>query len=79
MIWLKDAAGKDVKGAMITVDYNKPTLLRMSAKKYSSYASPHENKYHAILAIPTQGSWNVTINITHNRKKASTWFKIDVK
>lgn len=79
MIWLKDAAGNDVKGAMITVDYNKSTKLWMRAKKYNSYATPHENNYHAILAIPTQGSWDVTININHKEKRVSAKFSIDIK
>lgn len=79
MIWLKDAAGNDVKGTMITVDYSKPAKLGKPAKKYNSYAQPHENNYHAILAIPTQGSWNVTININHQGKRVSTQFSIDVK
>ncbi|MFZ3105101.1 MAG: hypothetical protein WA096_10435, partial [Smithella sp.] len=61
---MKDVAGKDVKGAMITVDYNKSTKLWMRVKKYNSYATPHENNYHAILAIPTRGLWDVAINIT---------------
>jgi hypothetical protein len=76
---MKDVAGKDVKGAMITVDYNKSTKLWMRVKKYNSYATPHENYYHAILAIPTRGLWDVTINITHNGKTVSTKFEIDVK
>jgi hypothetical protein len=75
---LKDAAGNDVKGAMITVDYNKSTKLWMRAKKYNAYASPHENNYHAILAILTKGPWDVTINITHNRKTVSTKFNTDL-
>ncbi|MHB8139626.1 MAG: hypothetical protein ACYDGO_14740 [Smithellaceae bacterium] len=79
MIWLKDATGNDVKGAMITVDYNKSTKLWMRAKKYNSYASPHENSYHAILAIPKQGTWKVTIKINHKGKSVSTKFTIDVK
>lgn len=79
MIWLKDAAGNDVKGAMITVDYSKSAKLGKPAKKYNSYATPHENNYHAILAIPAQGSWNVTININHKGKSLSTKFSIDAK
>ena len=79
MIWLKDAAGKDVKGAMMTVDYSKHTILWMPAKKYNSWAQPHENNYHAILAIPTRGLWDVTINITHKGKSVSAKFRIDVK
>ncbi len=34
MIWLKDAAGKDVRSAVMTVDYNRHTMLWMFAKKY---------------------------------------------
>ena len=79
MIWLKDAAGSDVKGAIVTVDYSKRTILWMSGKKYNSYATPHENNYHAILAIPTKGPWDVTININHKGKSVSTKFGIDVK
>jgi len=79
MLWLKDAVGNDVKGAMITVDYSKPAKLGKPAKKYNSYAQPHENNYHAILAIPMQGPWNVTININNKGKKVSTKFRIDVK
>jgi len=33
---MKDVVGKDVKGAMITVDYNKSTKLWMRVKKYNS-------------------------------------------
>lgn len=33
MIWLKDATGNDVKGAILTVDYRKHTWLWMPAKK----------------------------------------------
>src|SRR4030042_2271414 len=63
MIWLKDAAGSNVKGATITVDYSKSTMFWMPVKKYHVYAQPHENNYHAILELPTQGSWSVPINI----------------
>ncbi len=79
MIWLKDAACKDVRGAVMTVDFKRHTMLWMFTKKYNSWAQPHENNYHAILAIPAKGSRDVTINITHNGKKVSTQFKIDVK
>jgi hypothetical protein len=80
MIWLKDAAGKDVKGATMTVDYSKPAKkFWTSAKQYNSYALPHENNYHVILEIPAQGLWDVTINIHHKGKSISTQFKIDVK
>lgn len=79
MIWLKDAAGSDVKGATITVDYSKPAKLGRVAKKFNAYAQPHENNYHAILEIPIQGSWDVTININHKGKRVSTKLSIDVK
>lgn len=79
MIWLKDVAGNYVKDANITIDYSKPTLLGLSEKKSNASAQPHENNYHAILEIPTQGLWNVTINIYHEEKKVSTKFSIDVK
>ncbi|MEE9913974.1 MAG: hypothetical protein K4571_19865 [Deltaproteobacteria bacterium] len=79
MIWLKDAAGNDVKGASMTVDSSKSTRFGKSAKKYNSWAQPHENNYHAILNIPTHGSWDVTINITNKGNKVSTKFSIDVK
>ena len=79
MIWLKDAAGKDVKGAIMTVDYSRHTMLWMFAKKYNSWAQPHENNYHAILTVPTRGLWDVIVNISHNGKNVSTKFTIDVK
>jgi hypothetical protein len=80
IIWLKDAAGKDVKGASMNVDYSKSTKkFWKSAKKYNSWAQPHESNHHAVLAIPTQGSWDVTINIHHKGKSVSTEFRIDVK
>lgn len=80
MIWLKDAAGNDVKGATMTVDYHRPTKkFWTSAKKYNAYALPHENNYHVILKIPAQGLWDVTINIHHIGKSVSTGFRIDVK
>lgn len=80
MICLKDAAGNDVKGATMTIDYSKPTKkFWTSAKKYNSYALPHENNYHVILEIPEQGLWDVTINIHHKGKSVSTEFRIDVK
>lgn len=80
MIWLKDATGNDVNGATMTIDYSKPTKkFWTSAKKYNSYASPHENNYHAILTIPSQGTWEVTLNINHKGKSVSTKFTIDVK
>ncbi|MEE9913971.1 MAG: FixH family protein [Deltaproteobacteria bacterium] len=79
MIWLKNADGKDVKGAMMTVDYSIPSRRGKKAKKFSSHAQPHENNYHAILTIPTPGSWEVTIKITDKGKKVSTKFSLDVK
>jgi hypothetical protein len=79
VIWLKDAASNDVKGAIMTVDYGKHTMFWIFERKYNSWAQPHENNYHAILKIPTQGSWDVTINITNKGNKVSTKFRIDVK
>lgn len=79
LIWLKDAAGNDVKGATMTVAYSKHTVVGMPVKKYDSYAQPHENNYHAILEIPTQGSWDVTINVNHKGKRVSSKFSVDVK
>lgn len=79
MIWLKDATGKDVKGAIITVDYIKDNWLLMPTKKFNSWAQPHENNYHAILKIPERGSWDIIININHKGKSVSTEFRIDVK
>jgi len=79
VIWLKDADGKDVKGAMMTVDYGMPSKIGRKTKKFNSHAQPHENNYHAILAIPTPGSWEVNIKITDKGKKVSTKFSLDVK
>jgi len=80
VIWLKDAAGKDVKDAKITVYYSMPAMAGVPAMNYKANVQPHEsNNYHAILELSMPGSWNVTVNINRKGKMASTKFTIDAR
>ncbi|MCX5828306.1 MAG: FixH family protein [Deltaproteobacteria bacterium] len=79
VVGLKDASGKDVTDAKVSVDYGMPAMPGMPAMNYKANAMLHGNMYHTVMNLSMSGSWNVTVKINRQGKTVSTKFSIDAR
>ena len=78
-IGLKDASGKAVTDAKLTVEYSMPAMPGMPAMNYKTEAESKREAYRAIISPSMAGSWNVAIRIVRAGKAETARFTIDVK
>jgi len=78
-ISLKDASGKEVTDARVTVEYGMPAMPGMPAMNYRTDARLQGAKYRAALTLSMAGSWNVTVKINRQGKPASAKFTVDAR
>lgn len=76
---IKDASGKDVTDAKVTIEYSMPAMPGMPAMNYSTGTELKGNEYKALLHLPNAGSWTVTIKIARTGRTASAKFVLNVK
>jgi len=78
-IGLKDASGREVTDALVTVDYGMAGMPGMPAMNYKANAPLRSGKYNAAMKLSMAGPWNVTVKINRQGKTVSTKFTVDAR
>jgi hypothetical protein len=77
---IKDADGKTVTDAKVSVTYTMPPMSGMAPMNYKTDAVAKEgSSYQATLKFSMSGSWNVEAKITRAGKTTPVKFNVDVK
>lgn len=78
-IAVKDASGKAVTDAKVTVEYSMPAMPGMPAMNYKSEAELKGETYKAVISPSMAGSWNLAVKVGRAGKTETARFTIDVK
>jgi hypothetical protein len=78
-IEVKDASGKYVTDAKVSVDYGMPAMPGMPAMNYKADAELKGDEYKAKMNLSMSGSWNVAVKITKAGKTSTMKFTVDAK
>ncbi|MGD0281560.1 MAG: FixH family protein [Dissulfurispiraceae bacterium] len=78
-IAIRDASGKSVTDAKVTVSYSMPAMPGMPAMNYKSAALLTGAKYTATLNLSMSGSWNVSVKIAKAGKTSTVKFNVDAQ
>ncbi len=62
-IEIKDAAGKYITDAKVTVEYSMPAMPGMPAMNYKTDAKLKGNEYKAMMNLSMSGAWNIAVKI----------------
>lgn len=76
---IKDAAGKNVTDAKVTVAYGMSAMPGMPAMDYKSDADLKGNGYKARMNLSMSGPWNIVVKISRAGKTTSMKFTVDAK
>jgi hypothetical protein len=76
-IQIKDAAGKNLSDAKVSVNYSMPAMPGMPPMNYKTEAELKGNTYKAKMNLSMAGPWQVAVKITRAGKKAAMKFAID--
>ncbi len=74
---IKDASGKNVTNAAVTVEYSMPAMPGMPAMNYKTDTELKGDEYKAKINLSMSGSWNVAVKITRSGKTATMKFNVD--
>jgi roadblock/LC7 domain-containing protein len=78
-IAIKDAAGKDVTDAAVSIDYIMPPMPGMGAMNYKAKTELKKNQYTATLNFSMSGPWSVNIKINRGGKTQTVKLNVDIK
>ncbi|QWR77205.1 FixH family protein [Candidatus Magnetomonas plexicatena] len=78
-IEIKDADGKYVLDAKVTVEYSMPGMPGMPPMNYKTNAKQNAEEFIATMTIPMAGAWNITIKISRGGKTESAKYNVDAK
>ena len=78
-IVIKDAAGKAVTDAAVSVSYSMPPMQGMAPMNYKANAEPQGEAYRSTLNFSMSGSWNVEVRAVRAGKATPVKFNVDVK
>lgn len=76
---VRDAAGKAVTDAKVTVDYSMPAMPGMPPMNYKANAALSGSEYKAVMNLSMSGAWNVAVKISRGGKIAAVKFNIDAQ
>ncbi len=76
-IEIKDAAGKNVKDAKVSVNYSMPAMPGMPAANYKTEAEMKGDKYRAKMNLSMSGSWQIAVKIARAGKTTTMKFSVD--
>jgi hypothetical protein len=76
-IQIKDAAGKNIRDAKVSVNYSMPAMPGMPPMNYKTEAELKGDTYKAKMNLSMSGSWQIAVKITRAGKKAAMKFAID--
>lgn len=79
VVEIKDAGGRDVTDAIVSVDYGMPAMPGMPAMNYKTNSSLKDKRYLATLNFSMSGAWTVGIRITRAGKTQTVKLNVDVK
>ncbi len=78
-IEIKDASGKYIANAPVSVNYYMPPMPGMPPMNYTVNASPGGNGYKATMDLIMAGPWNIVIKTTVAGKQLRVAMPIDVR
>lgn len=78
-ITVKDASGKPVTDAKVTVEYSMPAMPGMPPMNYKSAAELKGETYKAVISPSMAGPWNVAVKIARGGKTETAKLTLDVK
>lgn len=76
---IRDAAGKNVTDAKITVAYGMSAMPGMPAMDYKTDAELKGGAYKAKMDLSMSGPWNIVVKISRAGKTSSMKFTVDAK
>jgi hypothetical protein len=77
-ITIKDADGKAIKDAKVTLDYEMPAMPGMPAMRYKAQPVLKDESYVGTVNFSMGGSWNLNIKISRGGKTDAVKFNVDV-
>jgi hypothetical protein len=78
-IAIKDAAGKAVIDAAVSIDYTMPAMPGMGAMNYKTSANLKGDHYLATINFSMAGPWSVNIKINRGGKTQTVKLNVDIK
>jgi len=78
-IAVKDAAGKAVTDATVSVSYSMPPMQGMAPMNYKANAELQGEAYRSTLNFSMSGPWNVEVRTVRAGKTTPVKFNVDVK
>jgi hypothetical protein len=78
-IQVKDAAGKNIRDAKVSVNYSMPAMPGMPPMNYKTEAELKGETYKAKINLSMSGPWQVAVKIARAGKKAAMKFSIDAQ
>jgi hypothetical protein len=78
-IAIKDAAGKDVTDAAVSIDYIMPPMPGMGAMNYKTKTILKGGHYLAEVNFSMAGAWSVNIKINRGGKTQTVKLNVDIK
>ncbi len=78
-IEIKDAAGKYITDAKVTVEYSMPAMPGMPAMNYKTDAKLKGNEYKAMMNLSMSGAWNIAVKIIRGGKTTTVKFNVDAR
>jgi Cu(I)/Ag(I) efflux system membrane fusion protein len=76
---IKDASGKPVTDATVSVSYTMPPMQGMAPMNYKSNAELQGEAYRSTLNFSMSGPWNVEVRAVRGGKTTPVKFNVDVK
>ena len=76
---IKDAAGKTVKDATVTIDYGMPAMPGMGAMNYKTATVLKGESYQGKLDFSMSGPWFINIKINRDGKAQTVKLNVDIK
>jgi hypothetical protein len=78
-IMIKDASGKAVTDAAVSVEYSMPAMPGMPAMNYTAEPKMKGTAYQTIVNLSMSGAWNIAVRITRHDKTEMVNFNVDAR
>lgn len=78
-VGIKDASGKYVTDAKVTVEYSMPAMPGMPPMNYKAEAKLEGSEYKAKMNLSMSGPWNIAIKIKRGEKTEAAKFSVDAR
>ena len=78
-VLVKDAAGKSVTDAKVTVSYEMPAMPGMPAMRYKTPALLKGRLYTGTMNFSMAGSWHISVKVARGGKTSTARLTVDVR